>query len=367
MNIKKALASALVLALMLSAGSALAVVGQEPLAEGEVTVTGIMPVEGDEGIMPVAPLVPPEGNFFIGGQPVNIHSLNKLAPVLEYGTVAFLEDGRIMLMGVDENGAQYAKLILNLNDSTLILNAVSGDPAALENVREGDVLYAYVSPAMALSMPAQASAELLFVGIPADFVVPTYAEIDNVIVNDDGSVILITNQGVHITVNDETALSPYLSRQFILPEMLLPGQKVLAWYGLIATSYPAQATADKLIAFHTDYTGTINLDSDGVITLNGEALRFDRLAMPYISSGTYLVPFRKVVEALGFTVTWNSEDNSVVVSKDEAVLYSFVSAAHTVQLGDAERYITHALDTFLGITYMSIDDIITLHNLKLVA
>ena len=354
MNIKKILASALVFAVLLSTGSAFALVGAEPY-DGDVGITG----------MPAEEIT--EGNFTIGGQPVNLSSLNKLSPAVQYGTVAFLEDGRIMLMGIDENGEAYAKLILNLSDSTLILNAVSGEPVALESIREGEMLYSYVSPAMALSMPAQASAELMLVGIPADFRLPVYTEIRNVIAADDGSVILVTNQGINITVDAETALSPYLSRQFLLPEMLLPGQKILAWCGPTGMSYPAQATANKLIAFNSDYTGTISLDSDGVIILNGEALRFDRLAMPFVRDGAYLVPFRRVVESLGCTVSWNSEDNSVVVSqRGELVLYSFTAGADFVTMGETERSITHVLDSALGITYMSIDDIIALHNLKFI-
>ena len=363
MNMKKILSMALIFALLISASSAFAVVGQEPPAEGEITITGIMPVE--DSVEPVAePTV--EGNLLINEHPVLITSLNRIAPVLQYGTVAFLEDGRIMLMGVDENGESYAKLILNLSEATLILSAVSGEPVALENIREGEVLYAYVSPAMALSMPAQASAELLLTSIPADFRMPVYAEINDVVASEDGSVLLITNQGINITVNADTALSPYLSRQFLTSEMLLPGQKILAWCGPTGISYPALATASKLIAFNTSYTGTASVDSNGVITLNGDVLRFDRLAMPYIHNGAYLVPFRKVVEALGCTVAWNSTDSSVVVSKDEAVLYSFVSGADSVTQGDLERSVTHALDTVLGVTYMSIDDIVALHNLKFI-
>ena len=365
MNMKKILASALVFAVLLSTGSAFALVGAEPYGNDEVAVTGT-PADSSQDIVPVAPLLPAEGNFTIGGQPVNLTSLNKLSPVVQYGTVAFFEDGRIMLMGINEAGEQYAKLILNLSDSTLILNAVSGEPVALENIREGEILYSYVSPVMALSMPAQASAELLLVGIPADFVMPVYAEIHNVIVNDDGSVLLLTNQGINIIVNDETALSPYLSRQFLLPEMLQAGQKILVWCGPTNMSYPVQATANKLLAFNSGYAGSLSVDSDGIISINGEALRFDRLAMPYLSNGAYLVPFRKVVEALGCTVSWNSEDNSVVVSKDDALLYSFTAGADFVTTGETERSITHALDSTLGITYMSIDDIVALHNLKFI-
>ena len=365
MKLKKLLASALVFTMILSASSAFALVGAEPYGNDEATITGIMPVDGYQDIMPVEEDVM-SGNFTIGGKPVNLTSLNKLAPVVQYGTVAHLEDGRIMLMGINENGEKYAKLILNLSDSTLILNAVSGEPVSFENIREEEVIYAYVSPVMALSMPAQASAELLLVGIPADFVMPVYAEINNVIANDNGSVKLITNQGINITVNAETALSPYLSRQFLLPEMLQAGQKILAWCGLTNMSYPAQTTANKLIAFNFGYAGNLSVDSDGIISINGEVLRFDRLAMPYIQNGAYLVPFRKVVESLGCTVTWNSDENSVSVSKDDAVLYSFTADADFVAANGVERSITHALDSVLGVTYMSIDDIVAMHNLKFI-
>jgi len=356
MKLKKILASALVFATMFSASSAFALVGAEPYGNDEAAITGTIPIE--EELM--------NGNFTIGGQPVNLTSLNKLAPVVQYGTVAFLEDDRIMLMGTDANGEKYAKLILNLSDSTLILNAVSGEPVALESIREGELLYAYVSPVMALSMPAQASAELLLVDIPADFVMPVYAEINNIFSGDNGTLTLITDQGVNLIVNAETALSPFLSRQFLTAEMLRPGQKILAWCGPTNMSYPAQTIANKLIAFNFGYAGSLSVDSDGIITINDEALRFDRLAMPFIQDGAYLVPFRKVVESLGCTVTWNSDDNSISVSKDDALLYAFAAGADFVTADSTERSVTHALDSVLGITYMSIDDIVALHNLKFI-
>jgi len=345
MNFKKIIAFALVATLLLSAFAFTSVFASESEVERTNTIV-------------------------INGEPVVVAALNRPGLVVEHGTVAFVGEGdevRVMLMGVDENGETYAKIILNRNENTLILNAVTGEPVAFENIREDEVAYAYVSPAMLLSMPAQATAEVILVGIPADFAVPAYVEIDSVTVNEDGSVTVVTTDGKGIIVTEDTAFSPYLTRQIVTAEMLRPGQKLLIWFGAADETDPALAHANKIVAFNFAYQGTMSIDESGVVYLNGEAIIFDRRAIPYVDGETYMLPLRKVVETLGYTVTWDDETKSVTVSRDDEVVYSFAAGAETVLMADGmERVLTQSFDGTAGVIHASVDDIVSLHNLKFV-
>lgn len=364
---KKFLSTALALSLVVSASAALAMEGVE--------------VDTNEDVMAITSETPESetpifggntGVISVNGQEIRINALNKLALNYEFGTVSFFgdENPRIMLNGVNEEGETYGKIILNTSaETTRVIDAETGMPATLEDIEEGDVVYAYTSPMMAMSMPPQSSAELLIINASESTIIPVYAEINDIVRNEEtGNVTLITDRAVNITLTEETEVSPYLTRQNLTKDTLSIGQKILAWYPIQTLSYPAQATATKLVGFNSEYTGTIGLSSDSVLTINGEAIRFDRLAMPRVEGDSYLLPMRKVVELLGCTVTWQQESNSVVVSHaDGTEMYNFVLGSEEVTVdGDMVTYLNHTVDTAFGITYLDINDIISLHDLKFV-
>ena len=58
-----------------------------------------------------------------------------------------------------------------------VVDAATGLPLDLETVKEGDVLYAWAGPAMALSLPPQLFAEVVIGNVPADAAAPEFCEI----------------------------------------------------------------------------------------------------------------------------------------------------------------------------------------------
>ena len=362
MNFKKAIAFALVFTLLVSASSVFTSAFAAEIVAVPISAPVAVTTEGTE---------PEKTNtIIINGEPVVVYALNSLGLVMQYGTVTVAGEGdeaRVVLMGVNDDGEQYAKIILNRNDNTLIINAVTGMPVAFEDIKEDEVAYAYVSPVMALSMPPQAMAEVILVGIPADYAVPSYVEIETVTVNDDATVTVVTSDGKTVVITEETALSPYLTRQVVTAEMLRPGQKLLVWFETDVRNNTVTTTANKVIAFNFSYQGSIFIDADGVVYLNGEAVRFDRMAMPYVDGETYMLPFRKMVESIGYTVTWDDETKSVTVSRDDEVVYSFAAGDGIVTMADGtERVLTKNFDGDAGVIFASVDDIVFLHNMKFV-
>ncbi len=85
-----------------------------------------------------------------------------------YGPATKLEDGRISLDNQSDMSSS-GEMILNLSDQTYILDAVTGLPVAFDEIKDGDTIYAYIGPAMTMSLPPMTNAQLILTNIPADF------------------------------------------------------------------------------------------------------------------------------------------------------------------------------------------------------
>jgi len=349
---KKVICAALSLSL-LSSISVLALAPEELVLADPIRLEAMDTVAGD-------------GKTIVNGQPVQIGSgLLSTATVLVSGTASVAEGAtsRVTLMGTDEEGNEVAELVLNLSESTLILDGATGDTATFADIRTGDTIYAYVAPAMALSYPAQASATLILVNLAEDQAVPLYAEVDAVQTDAAaGTVTLVTNMDASLILTDETAITPYLTRQLLTKDTIRPGMKVLAWYE--EGSAGQSLTPTKLIAFNSAYAGIVAVADNGDISIDGEVISMD-LAKPYVDSENagYMVPMRSVAQALGCTVTWDQATGRVTVSKDGQTIYAYVIGEEAT---DAGYYIDYVLDSARGITYFNINNLISLHNLKFV-
>ena len=300
------------------------------------------------------------------GSVIQVAGANEPKNALFYGTVEWFEgtDNRLTLNGVNEEGKTEAKVLLTITDETRILNAVTGEPVAAKDIRAGEMAYAYTSPIMTMSMPPQTWAELILVGIPADYTVPSYMEVDTVTKNDDGTVILGTNQAINVTLNNETKVFPFLTKNIVTKDMIQPGQKVLVWHGPVLLSYPGQTTASKVMVFGTEYKGYVSLDGDK-FSVNGEPMNFTVPVVPKVDGNTYLLPLRKVAEHLGYDVNWDAATRTVSVSLNGAEAYHFVLGGDTWQTGDMTYYFTQPIKVVDGVSYVAIDDLLRLHDLKM--
>ncbi|GBG11030.1 hypothetical protein PAT3040_05809 [Paenibacillus agaridevorans] len=293
---------------------------------------------------------------------------NKLAPVRVYGQAASIEENRITLENNNDN-AEFPSIVLNIGENTRILNAVDGLPMKLEDIRENETLYAYVGPAMTMSLPPISNAELIIAGIPADFAVPTYAEIEGVKKGTDGSVVLKTNQDVDFTITTDTTLIPFLTKNIITVDHLRPGSKVLVWSQAVTEDGKQAAdagTANKVVAFPYEYAGYVEAGLEG-LSVNGEALELTEDEAPYAADGHLMLPLRKLAEALGYEIKWNAETSGIEVVNGNNVLYSLTARGSEVTTGDGETRELFATSVVKdGVTFLTADDLIALNEVKIV-
>ncbi len=161
-----------------------------------------------------------------------------LSPVILRGPVTHTEDGRLSIDSQPESapsegasiGTYTGEVILNISEETLILDAVNGYPVLLDDLEDGSTVYAYVGPAMTMSLPPISNAELILCQIPADFKVPDYVEIKGVIADaSSGTAVLTTTAGVEYEIAQDCQILPYLTRNMVTLSDLNEGKKCLIW------------------------------------------------------------------------------------------------------------------------------------------
>ena len=185
------------------------------------------------------------------------------------GTVAHQKDGGLLMS--TSTGEPTEDYIL-WTEGVAILDAVSGEPVDAKSIKDGSTVYAWLGAqtAMTMSLPPQVTPELLLVNIPADYKVPQY----DVIVRADGlTSVEGKRSGMSVTLSDGTVyqvwedaqVKPYLTRNRVTYQDLLPGTRVLVW-----TDDKGQAS--KVIVFPYEYKGSISLDGYGRLYVNSGAV-----------------------------------------------------------------------------------------------
>ena len=282
-------------------------------------------------------------------------------PTLFSGLAAEVGEGRFTIEDQSQTGS-LGKVVVNVGEDTLILDAVSGEVKGFGDIKEGQEVYAYVGPAMIRSLPPIANGVLLLVNIPADFGVPTYSEILNVTHREDGGVDLYVTGDMVLHLYDAAEITAFKTKNVVGMGDLKPGMRILSWYSMVMESFPAQANPEKVLVFPSAYAGYVETAGDKVL-VNGQTDGITGL----VEDGHLLVPVRALAESLGFEVRWDPEGNQVVVEQSGNEFYHFVIGSETaVKEGDMALRLTVPSKAVDGVTYLALDDLLALHQLKLV-
>ena len=165
------------------------------------------------------------------------------APIYVYGSAEKLEDGRLHLTN---SSTEAINDIVVTTENALILDAVSVMPVAYEDIRPGSTVYAYVGPAMTLSLPPIANADIVLVNIPADSKVPSYVIVKALDMHEDGSATLTATDGQVYEIPANCSVIPYLTRQMIYADSLTPGSACIIW------TENGSNTANRVMRFNSN-------------------------------------------------------------------------------------------------------------------
>lgn len=150
-----------------------------------------------------------------------------------FGPATQMEDGRLSIDSQADQGYQgyQGEVILNVSqESTYVLDAVSGLPIELSDIKDGDTIYAYIGPAMTMSLPPMTNATMIFANVPADFKVPDYVTVKSVVTDAASSQSVLTAMdGTEYTLADDCGIVPYLTRNIVTLDDLTQGRKAVVW------------------------------------------------------------------------------------------------------------------------------------------
>lgn len=277
------------------------------------------------------------------------------------GTVKKQENGSLLLTSsAAENEGE--EIVVHVPEGTPYVDSVTGEPLNLEELKDGDFLYIWTSPAMTMSLPPQTSAFAIVGKIPADKAVPQYVEVNAPAVfpapGGEGER-RIPYAGGTLTVNDATEVKPHLTRNIVTLEDLIPGTRLLAWTG-------EDGKAERVLVFAYGYQGYLEAGEDGAVRLNGEDLAVKGRVVEDAFGSWQYVPLRAVAEAAGYEVKWVS-GKGAVVSQGETELFTVSNGAEEAQTADDPYGLIGACVIDQGVTYLPAMDVALLLNLYLCA
>lgn len=168
--------------------------------------------------------------------------------VLYYGKVEAIsrdENGEMTALSMSSD--RYGEYVMRLSEDTVWIdsgNRAASDPSDLE---EDESLYVFHSPVSTRSLPPQSAAFAIVRNVPQDASCAHYHEVEAA--EETGGTLRITtdNGGLFLLANEETSLSSYGKAAPAGFHEIKPGSHIMAWYGLVAESYPGQAHAAHIM------------------------------------------------------------------------------------------------------------------------
>lgn len=243
------------------------------------------------------------------------------ARILAWGTIKEIrvENGlpvQVVVSRTEENGGE---LVLNVNTETIVLDSQTGVPANLEDLKAGDSIYAFHSPAMTMSLPPQSYAEAIVTNVPQDAACAMLHTVERVETAEDGGIRILTdNGGLYITAGKDTQVSPLYTKNIVHLEDVKAGDRVFAWYNIVLESYPGQAYTDKLVLIPSEEQDTDTAPADSTeqqysIVLDGDMVLANKAVM---KNDVAMVPLRAVAETLGCKVAWDGAAQAATITSD---------------------------------------------------
>ncbi len=209
---------------------------------------------------------------------------------------------------------------LTISDETLAISTKTGLPSAIKELKANDRIFVYYSAAMTRSLPPQSHGIAIITEIEKDNNHAQLFTVKEVVSRKEGDVRALNKEGdLIVSFTKDSALTPFKTKQIVRPSDITVGTQLFIWYDIVAMSYPGQTSASKAVligqeegmgprAVYTPWTGldgaTVNIN-DVAIKLTDNKLKDQ--------NGLLMLPLSTAAQQLGFNVTWNSEDRSVLL------------------------------------------------------
>ena len=225
-----------------------------------------------------------------------------------------LDDDRLL---VSVNGMDVA---LNVSEETLAIDSKTGLPASIKDLKINDAIFVYYSRAMTKSIPPQSRAIAIVTRVESDKSHAELFTVREIISRADSDVRALNKEGdLIVTFQKGISMTPYKAGQTISMEDIQVGTQLFIWYEIVAMSYPGQTGATKAVLVGQEeglgaravYTPMAGVDA-AAVAIEGKAIQLNGKKL-MDQQGLLMLPLRAVAEGLGFKVTWQGEDRSILL------------------------------------------------------
>ena len=240
-----------------------------------------------------------------GTPDINIVKMEDRSEVM-MGALTITEIGDNYIVGTND---EKIEIRLNISDETIMIDSDSQLPFSLSDIKKGDEIYTEYSDVMTQSLPPQSTAYLLVKNYKTGGMV-NLINADEVSKDEDGNLVVTDNKrNIIVRASKDSSVKPYRTKNIDKLDDITAGSTLLMWYDIVALSMPAQAGTNKVVV--------VSLAGEGQIVVDGKVLS-DAKA-PYYDESTAMVPLRKISEKLGYKVSWNEENESIIVEGNSYV------------------------------------------------
>lgn len=146
-----------------------------------------------------------------------------------WGPVLSVTEDRIYINNISDHSYNGEMAITISDEYSRVVEAVNGYPVALGELKEGDFVYAYLGPAMTMSIPPIANGKMVICQAPADFKVPEYIRVTAAEKQADGSVRITGSNGNTYLAPADCTILPYLTRQMVYLDSVTEDSTCLIW------------------------------------------------------------------------------------------------------------------------------------------
>ena len=204
----------------------------------------------------------------------------------------------------------------NVDENTYICD-YNMNPVQL---KVGDSITAIASAQMTMSIPPQSYAHYILVRTDENEPAPIYAQV----ASNNGSEIMSADGNNKIVFDENTPVTANKIRIALKGQDITVGSDIVAFASVVGMSLPAHVPAEKIavlsLAPVKEAAAKAAPEHDvEKITFGGNT--YD-IPFDYTSSALFgenapvRLPLRAVCEGMGYTVTWNGDDESILISKD---------------------------------------------------
>ncbi len=239
------------------------------------------------------------------------------------------------------------KLIAHINEDVILIDDNTLEFIKKEDLKEGMEVSIYYSKdtIMLLSYPGQLKPNSIIVRNREDFVDIKVDRFDKDLVSEDNMLKLNINEDVEIVDRKGNKLS----------KEDLYNNDLIVFFTASTRSIPAQTTPEKIVVLKDNSIKVFDK-----VVINGEEVE---LESPIYENkdGIAMIPLREVAEKLGYKLVWDSDTQSVELTKEAQWTMvtigkdSYNFAKMMIELGAAPELLGAEPELKEGKTYVPID------------